>query len=329
MNIYETKTDEDLRKKLDFYGIKYSRSVVELSSLDDEDNEYQTRASTTCNKEHVERCQAGIEAGHLFPEFVVVCGYSKKSKKKLCTGRHRTKALKKSGYDAVWAIVVEATTDNDREKLRGLSSWDNQRNGLPEDTVHVYMQIAEQCIRRSGGYESGLPSQPVIDSVCVQHDVPPKRRAHVRSHIKTLLFQHHCRALQLGTVPSNVSLCSNAYDLLERAGGDDIARAVCLHGKHKSIVDAVKRCKTARFSGEKAVAYIQDACLGFVAKDDGMRAEARLRRAIRSVLDSAEKFASDASASIHEVEKVEKALSKAVADVHFCLSQMKGRLGDA
>jgi hypothetical protein len=326
----ESRPDVGLRERLEQLGLDYDVVRVNISSVDTDRNEYQTRQHSIVDRETVERYKMSLNSDScVFPEmlFAATSGSRKtgaKSYVPVC-GRHRVVAHKEAGITSTTAIVVYVKSDTDKAKLVTLSRWDNFRNGAPETVNAHYQGLAQECIATAGGVLNGLPPKDVIDEISARNGISGQYKTRLKMHIKAMLFQAECRSLRIPRVPDNAALCAAAYEFVDRPGFEDVAKSVCANQSHKGITAAVKECHQRKLSGEAAVAFIRDASNGFSECPVRMTAADEVRLRCNALAASLKKLDQDPAVTRHDVELLENHLQEAFDRAAQVTSRIKER----
>ena len=325
-----SREDVALREKLDELGLNYEVMRVNVSSVDTEKNEYQTRQHSIVDRESVERFKMSLASGSArFPEMLLAAntGSKKTGPKSLVAvcGRHRIVAHKESGVLTVDAIIVYVKSETDKEKLVTISRWDNFRNGTPETIAAHYQGLAQECISLGGGVIAGYPPRSVIDAVALRNNLNISHKSRLVTHIKAMLFQAECRSLRIHKVPDNIHLCSQAHDFIGREGFEDVAKAVCANHLHKGITGAVKDARSRKLFGSKAASFIKDSTSGFSEPVPGMTNVSVVRLRCRSLIDSIRKLESDPAVTAEDIAAIERLLEESFDQAVNVTSHIKER----
>lgn len=326
----DSREDLPLRDKLEQFGIQYECVTVQMSSVDIDNNEYQTRQHSIVDAETVDRYVMALQAGDsVFPEmlFAVTPGARKSVAKQLkCVGgRHRAVAHIKAGIASTTAIVAYPKTETDKSKLMTLSRWDNLRNGKPESLHAHYLGLAQECIAAAGGYACGMPTRDVISDIASRNNLTPSHKQRLKKYIRALMFQAECRALGISRVPESIALCDEAASFLDNERFDAIAKTICANQHHKGLAGIVKECAQRKLRGEKAVEFLRDQSSGFTEPVERMKSSDQVRLRCKALSDSVVKLEGDASLTCADIEKLERSIEEAM-DVAFAVtSKIKER----
>jgi hypothetical protein len=329
----ESRPDVGLRERLEQLGLDYDVVRVNMSSVDTDRNEYQTRQHSIVDRETVERYKMSLNSDScVFPEmlFAATSGSRKTGAKSLTAvcGRHRIVAHKEAGITSTTALVVYVKTDLDKAKLVTLSRWDNFRNGAPETVNAHYQGLAQECIATAGGVLNGFPPKAVIDEIAARNGIGGQYKTRLKMHIRAMLFQAECRSLRIPRIPDNAALCAAAYEFVDREGFEDVAKAVCANQSHKGIAGVVKECSQRRLSGSAAVAFIRDASNGFSECPDRMTSADEVRLRCNAFTTSLKKLDQDPSVTKHDAELLEKHIVEAFERAVQVTSRIKERHTD-
>ena len=326
----ESREDSPLRHKLEQLGIQYECVTVQMSSIDIDSNEYQTRQHSIVDTETVDRYVMALQAGDsVFPEMLlaVTPGARKSASKQLkCVGgRHRAVAHAKAGITSTTALVAYPKSDTDKAKLMTLSRWDNQRNGKPESLHAHYLGLAQECISTSGGYARGMPTREVITDIASRNNLTVSHKQRLKKYIRALMFQAECRALGISRVPESISLCDEAAAFLDNERFDAIAKTICANQHHKGLAGIVKECAQRKLRGEKAVEFLRDQSSGFTEPVERMKSSDQVRLRCKALSESVVKLEGDASLTCADIEKLERSIEEAMDVVFAVTTKIKER----
>jgi hypothetical protein len=321
--------DVSLREMLDQLGVEYEVTTVSLASVDTEKNEYQTRQHSIVDGETVDRYVMSISAGAIFPEmlFAVSPGTRKSAARPLTpvTGRHRSVSLVKAGVESTTALVAYPSTDTQKAKLITLSRWDNFRNGKPE-TVHAhYMGLAGECISTAGGYANGMPPRNVVNDIASRNGLTQSQKQQLKRYVSALMFQAECRTLGISRIPDNVNLCSQAAAFLDHDRFESIAKAICANQDHKGLTKIVHECSQRNLRGEKAVEFLLDSTAGFSQPVHRMKTSDRACLQCNTLAALIVRMETDLSVTCADVEKLERAMQKAIDSYVAVSTKIKER----
>jgi len=326
----DSRNDLELRAKLDQLGIDYECVTVQISSIDTDNNEYQTRQHSIVDADTVDRYVMGLQAGDSsFPEMLltVTPGARKSVAKQLkCVGgRHRAVAHKKAGIASTNAIVAYPKSETDKSKLMTVSRWDNMRNGKPE-TLHAhYMGLAQECIAAGGGFSGGVPTRDVINDIASRNNLAVSHKQRLKKYIRALMFQAECRALGISRVPESIALCDEAASFLDNERFDAIAKTICANQHHKRLTGIVKECAQRKLRGEKAVEFIRDQSSGFTEPVERMKSSDQVRLRCKALSESVVKLEGDASLTCSDIEKLERSIAESLDICLAVTSKIKER----
>lgn len=326
----ESREDVGLREKLEQLGLDYDVARVNISSVDTDRNEYQTRQHSIVDRETVERYKMSLNSGEcVFPEmlFAATSGSRKTGAKSLVpvAGRHRIVAHKEAGIASTMGLVVYVKNETDKAKLVTVSRWDNFRNGAPETVNAHYQGLAQECIALAGGVLNGFPPKSVIDEIAARNSIAGQYKTRLKMHIRAMLFQAECRSLRIPRVPDSTALCAAAYDFVDREGFEEIVKAVCANQSHKGIAGVVKECSQRRLSGRAAVDFIKDSSSGFSECPVRLTSADEVRLRCKALIDSLKKLDQDPSVTTHCVELLERHLEEAFERAAQVTSRIKER----
>jgi hypothetical protein len=315
----ESREDVGLREKLEQLGLDYEVARVSISSVDTDRNEYQTRQHSIVDVETVDRYEMALKSGtSVFPEMLFAAT--------TVGGRHRIVAHKKAGFSSTTGLVVYVKSDTDKAKLVTISRWDNFRNGAPESINAHYQGLAQECIATAGGVLSGLPPRHVIDEIAARNGLGGGYKTRLKLHIRSMLFQAECRSMRITKIPDNTALCAAAYEFVDRAGFEEIAKAICANQAHKGITGIVKECHQRKLSGQQAVAFIRDSSSGFSEAPSGPTAADVARLRCKAFSDAVGKLEQDPSVTKHAIELLEKHIEDAFERAAQITSHIKERI---
>jgi hypothetical protein len=326
----DSHPDVGLRERLEQLGLDYDVVRVNITSVDTDRNEYQTRQHSIVDRETVERYKMSLSSGSsVFPEmlFAATAGSRKIGSKSLVPvcGRHRIVAHKEAGVTSTTGLVVYVKSDMDKAKLVTLSRWDNFRNGAPETVNAHYQGLAQECIATAGGVLNGFPPKDVIDEIAARNGIAGQYKTRLKMHVRAMLFQAECRSLRIPRIPDNAALCAAAYEFVDREGFEEVAKAVCANQSHKGIAGVVKECNQRRLSGIAAVSFIKDATNGFSECPVRMTAADEVRLRCNALCSSLKKLDQDLSVTRHDVDLLEKHIEEAFERAAQVTARIKDR----
>lgn len=325
----DSRKDVSLREMLDQLGIEYEVTTIQLGSVDTEKNEYQTRQHSIVDSETVDRYVMSISAGAVFPEMLLAVspGTRKTVAKPLTpvTGRHRSVSMIKAGITSTSALVAYPRTDIDKAKLITLSRWDNFRNGKPE-TVHAhYLGLAGECISTAGGYANGMPPRSVVNDIASRNGLTPSQKQQLKKYVSALMFQAECRTLGISRIPDSVNLCSQAAAFLDHDRFESIAKAICANQDHKGLTKIVQECSQRNLRGDKAVEFLIDSTTGFSQPVERMKTSDRACLQCNCLATLIGRIETDLSVTCSDIEKLERAMQKAIDSYVAVSTKIKER----
>jgi len=263
---FDTYADRAVEVFMKDIGIEWAEKVVSVSSVDLEDNSFQTRLNTahcsTVAREYAEK----IRAGDPFP--MTVLQPKGNGKFRVVCGRHRATAysMAQNGKASYQAYIVGEDTPVDL--LTALSARDNNSNGVRQGTAETARVAADFLAKLPVLAGSRCHKKKTIQEVSARfgaNDSTVSDHYHAKL-VAAKMISVGCRA---EGVPVNA--LRSLWKWTENAAWPDIARAVSENATTGNLSKIISSANADKVDAPTLISRIKDAAGVFYGGSEMVR----------------------------------------------------------
>ena len=255
---------EHIMKQL---GIVFSVEKVNVSTIDQKDNRYQTRinAAETLTGSVSDYCRA-IKSGDSFP--MIVLQRKSKGVYRVVCGRNRAAAYAAAANGRVFISTYVVAEDTDTGLLTALSSRENLSNGDRQGSLHAVSVAVGELMATDTDSKSKWHSHAVVKEMAARFAVNDTT---LDNHYKARCAEKEM--LRVGVAPSgtSVSVLRCLFPWFESAEWPRLAKAVSDNSQSTGLQKLVETAKKQKYTADALADEIQ--MLG-KAKSDSVRLRA-------------------------------------------------------
>lgn len=324
--------DDNLIRRLNELNIEWDEQTLPLSSVDVDDNTYQTRFDTgSADEEFVLRYKTAYHNGDRLPMPLVVVPYAqrmvKDAKHSVCAGRHRTVGGLRAGAKTATFLRAFPKHQGDIDALRDLSLFDNAANGKSISSDETYAYCADEVIRKHGGVLQGMPTKKFIDDMFRRWSGKGVSLNTLKQHIKATLAKQRCEALGLKVPAGLVDYFAKLWSWERDTGFDSLAKAFCANASEPDVRKILSDSKSKKRTAAQTLAELAQAARGYRAAGRPMDFPKQVELDCRHVRTTLSRLESDMSLDFETLQKVEECIDNLSADATETISRLRAKIG--
>lgn len=325
--------DDNMIRRLNDLSIEWDEQTLDLSSVDLEDNQYQTRFDAgSADEEFVLRYKDAYRNGDRLPMPLVVVPYSLRNVRDAghspCAGRHRLEAARRAGAKTATLLRAFAKHQGDIDALRDLSLFDNAANGKSISSDETYSYCAHEVIAKHGGVHEGMPDEKFISNMFRRWDGRGITKNTLKQHIKSLLAKQRCEALGLQTPAGLVDHFAKLWAWSRDPGFDSLAKAFCSGSTDPDVRKILAESKSKRRTAAEALAEICQAARGYRnGKKEPMSPATKVKFRCKDIIDALKDLDADMSLDFTTLQEIEEHIEDLSAETHESIARLRAKIG--
>jgi hypothetical protein len=325
--------DDNMIRRLNDLNIEWDEQTVDLSTVDLDDNRYQTRFDAgSADEEFVLRYKDAYRNGDRLPMPLVVVPYSMRNVRSAphspCAGRHRLEAARRAGAKSATLLRAFPKHQGDVDALRDLSLFDNAANGKSISSDETYSYCAHEVILKHGGVHEGMPDEKFISQLFRRWDGRGIQKNTLKQHVRALLAKQRCEAIGLHPPAGYVDSFAKLWSWSRESGFDSLAKAFCSDASDADVRKILSESKSKRRSAAETLAEIAVASRGYRnGQREQMDSATVIEFRCRDIKKVLSKLDSEMALDFQMLQRIEEQMEELAAESHETIARLRAKIG--